>query len=136
VVYNALWVFTHFSDENIQWLRTKRNFLIDILLNKFDYDAGAKREGKVRMTLALLERLPISAEDVRTDYLDYCLARINSLEPYGIRALCMKQAYRQCCYYPELLNELRSEIELMDTVPLSPGLEAARRNLMSKLQVK
>lgn len=122
VGYNALWVFTHFSAEEIKWLEPKRNELVDIALS-------TSHSGKRRLALNLLERLPISVNDLRGDYLDFCLSRINSTEPYGIRALCLRQAFAQCRFYPELMAELEAEIELMDAGGLSPGMAAARRGV-------
>lgn len=126
VGYNALWVFTHFSAEEIKWLEPKRNDLVDIALS-------TSHSGKRRLALNLLERLPISVNDLRGDYLDFCLSRINSTEPYGIRALCLRQAFAQCRFYPELMAELVAEIELMGYSPLSPGLAAARRSILKDI---
>ena len=124
--YNALWVFTHFSPADIEWLAPKRNELVDMALT-------TSHVGRKRLILALLERLPFGRDDVRSDYLDFCLSKINSTEPYGIRALCLRQAFAQCRFYPELMDELKNEIELMEQGTLSPGLEAARRIIRHKI---
>lgn len=126
VSYNALWTFTHFSKSDIGWLRDKRDELIDLLLTD-------THVGKRRLILILLERQSICADDLRTDYLDFCLSKINSTEPYAIRALCLKQAFAQCRFYPELLNELTSEIDLMGYSDMSPGLISARKNVLRQL---
>lgn len=126
VGYNSLWVFTHFDKDDKAWLRPKRNELIDYLL-------GVQHEGKRRLILNLLDSQYIGKEDVRADYLDFCLSAINSTEPYGIRALCIKQAFAQCRFFPELLGELKSELEIMEMGELSPGLLSVRRNILKKI---
>lgn len=113
--YNVLWVFTHSPMKDMKWLAPKRDYLIDLLL-KTDH------VGKKRLILTLFEQLPIKIEDIRTDYLDFCLSKINSTEPYAIRALCLKQSYAMCRFYPELMDELKNEMELMQYGELSPGI--------------
>lgn len=124
--YNALRVFTHFSDEDMKWLAPRRNTLIEYVL-------ATKHYGKRRLTLALLEHLHVSIEDVRSDYLDFCLSKINSNEPYGIRVLCLKQSFALCRFYPELIAELKNGIELMECGETSPGLISARKNILKKI---
>ena len=55
-------------------------------------------------------------------------------EPYGIRALCMKQALVQCSLVPELLPELEATLELMDNDFLSSGLRTAKKNVLLKIR--
>lgn len=129
VGYNALWAFTHFSPADMEWLVPKRNELVDMVLT-------TSHTGRRRLMLAFLERLPVGRDDVRSDYLDFCLSKINSQEPYGIRALCIRQAFAQCRFYPELMVELENEIELMEQGTLSPGLAAARRIIRHKIAVR
>ena len=71
--YNAMWVFTHFAPTDMAWLRPKRNDLIDLVLT-------VGHEGKRRLLLTLLEHQTIGKDDIRLDYLDFCLSRINSTE--------------------------------------------------------
>lgn len=126
VGYNALWILTHFSDTGIEWLLPRRDHLIDTLL-------ATGHTGKRRLILALLERMPTDKDSLRTDYLDFCLSRINSTEPYGIRALCMKQAFAQCRFYPELTAELIAQLEMLGYGELSPGLLTARKNILRNI---
>ena len=120
VSYNALWIFTHFSAPAKQRLLPMRDALIDLLLEQ-------SHIGKQRLILTLLESLPTSEEDVRADYLDFCISKINSAEAYAIRAFCLKQAFAQCRFHPDLLSELEAEMDRMDFEDLSPGLQSARR---------
>lgn len=124
--YNALWIFTHFRATDRLWLADRRNQLVDSLL-------ATEHVGRRRLVLTLLDALPFEAQDVRTDYLDFCLSNINSDEPYAIRALCMKQAFAHCRLFPELATELEAELELLATREMSPGLRSARRNVLRGL---
>lgn len=126
VGYNALWIFTHFPAEDMKWLVAKRVVLTNLVL-KTDH------VGKRRLILTLLEHLPIKMEDIRTDYLDFCLSKINSTEPYAIRALCLKQSYAMCRFYPELMAELKNQIELMEYGELSPGLLSVIRRIKKRI---
>lgn len=127
VATNALWVFTHFSAVDNEWLYAKHDQLIDRCLNEKDAT-------KLRLMLNLLLRQPYTEEDIRTDFIDYCLMRLTDPKsPYAIRALCIKLAYEQMRHWPELLNELRQTLEMISCEPLSPGLRSAWRQVMKKL---
>ncbi|MDE6467777.1 MAG: hypothetical protein K2L28_02640, partial [Muribaculaceae bacterium] len=77
--YNALWVLTHFSKTDIDWLQAKRDELIDTVLT-------TPHTGKRRLSLALLEELTVEQTEIRDAYLAFCLSKITSQEPYGFRA--------------------------------------------------
>ena len=84
--------------------------------------------------LTLLLRQPFDEEDIRTDFIDFCLMRLTDPKsPYAVRALCIKLAYEQMRYWPELLNELRQTLEMINREPLSPGLRSAWRQVMARL---
>ena len=127
VATNALWVFTHFALADNAWLYAKHDQLIDRCLNEKDAT-------KLRLMLNLLLRQPYTEEDIRTDFIDYCLMRLTDPKsPYAIRAQCIKLAYEQMKYWPELLNELRQTLKMISCEPLSPGLRSAWRQVMKKL---
>jgi len=126
VGYNALWVFTHSLRHGNSWLCARRDDLIDKLL-------VTRHIGKTRMILSLLNRLPAGKDPLRIDYLDYCLSGINSVNPPGIRALCIRQAYSLCKSYPELLSELYEQLCIMDCGELSPGIKSARRDILKAI---
>lgn len=127
VATNALWVFTHFALADNEWLYAKHDQLIDRCLNEKDAT-------KLRLMLNLLLRQPYTEEDIRTDFIDYCLMRLTDPKsPYAVRAQCIKLAYEQMRYWPELLNELRQMLEMISCEPLSPGLRSAWRQVMKKL---
>ena len=127
VATNALWVFTHFAAVDNEWLYAKHDQLIDRCLNEKDAT-------KLRLMLNLLLRQPYTEEDIRTDFIDYCLMQLTDPKsPYAVRAQCIKLAYEQMKYWPELLNELRQTLEMISCEPLSPGLRSAWRQVMKKL---
>lgn len=126
VAVNALWTFTHFAADDNVWLFAKHDQLIDRCLNEKDAT-------KLRLMLNLLLSQPYTEEDIRTDFIDFCLARITDARaPYAIRAQCIKLAYEQMRYWPELLDELRQTLDLISCEPLSSGLRSAWRQVMKK----
>lgn len=127
VAVNALWAFTHFTADDNVWLFAKHDQLIDRCLNEKDAT-------KLRLILTLLLRQPFDEETIRTDFIDFCLARITDARaPYAIRAQCIKLAYEQMRYWPELLDELRQTLEMISCEPLSPGLRSAWKQVMKKI---
>ena len=128
VAIDALWTFTHFAADDNVWLFAKHDQLIDRCLNEKDTT-------KLRLILTLLLRQPFEEETVRTDFIDFCLARFTDVRaPYAIRALCIELAYEQMKYWSELLNELRQMLDLISNEPLSPGLRSAWRQVMKKIK--
>lgn len=127
---NAVWIFSHFTEEDNKWLFSKQQELIDAVMRT---ESITKR----RIMMVLLERQPFTEKGFRADYLDFCLEHMAMLqEPYGVRALCMKQAFVQCSLVPELLPELEASLELMDDNFLSSGLRTAKRNILKKIGTK
>lgn len=126
VGFNALWALTHFPATEREWFDTKRRTLIDSLL-------ATNHTGRRRLTLTLLNDKLSAPAEIRTDYLDYCLGAINSTEPYGVRTLCLKQAFALCRRHPELLAELATTISMMERGTLSPGLLSARNQTLRKI---
>ncbi len=125
---NAAWIFSHFTEEDNKWLVSKQQELIDAVMR-------TKSSTKRRLMMVLLERQPFTEGGFRADYLDFCIEHMSMLEePYGIRAMCMKQAFVQCSLVPELLPELEATLQLMDDDFLSSGLRTAKRNLLKKMR--
>ena len=124
---NALWVMTHLPETDAEWLLSLRDEMIDILLTETD-------TGKKRMLLQLLREQEYVADDIRTDFLDYCMSKINSeYEPYAVRCFSIYAAYKMCRHFPELLAELEEHLDMMRYQTLSPGLESALHQTKSKI---
>lgn len=99
VSYQALWVCTHFSKPEVEWLTLKQDELIDAALT-------CPHSGKRRMLLNLLCQQQL-ADPPRVDLLDFCMERMVSRnEPAGVQSLCIKLAYQLTCSIPELQQEL------------------------------
>lgn len=129
VAINALWTFTHFDKANNEWLISKHEDLIDRVLIE-------NNETKSRLMLSLLLRHPFEEESLRSDFIDFCIAKITACsQPYAIRCYCMKLAYEQMKYYPELLTELKAAIDMLEQEPLSPGLTSAKKQVMKKIKL-
>ncbi len=104
---NAAWVMTHFTDEQVMMLMPRQNEFIDLILTTGNSSLR-------RLLLNIIERQEIKEENLRTDFLDFCLEHTSSpTEQPGIQSLCMKLAYRQCRFYPELMEEFRNMLQLM-----------------------
>lgn len=127
VATNALWTFTHFAADDNVWLFAKHDQLIDRCLKEHDTT-------KLRLILTLLLSQPYTEEDIRTDFIDFCLARLTDARaPYAIRAQCIKLAYEQMRHWSELLDELHQTLEMISCEPLSPGLRSAWKQVMKKI---
>ena len=129
VSYQALWVCTHFSKEDVEWLSRRQDELIDAAMS-------CPHSGKRRMLLNLLSRQP-AANPPRMDFLDFCLERvITRREPGGVQSLCIKLAYQLTCSIPELQQELRTMLEIMEPELLSPAIRAVRKNILKAMKAK
>ena len=124
---NALWCLTHLQKKRGDRLQSHQNRFINLLLVE-------TRCGKKRMLLQLLREQSYNSDTLRSDFLDYCLTKINSeCEPYAIRAFSIYCAFKMCRCYPELIAELEEYLTLLATQSLSPGMKSAmattRRNI-------
>lgn len=57
---------------------------------------------------------------------------ISKVEPFGIRALCMKIAYELCSPIPELRQELQIILETMEGES-SPAIQVTRKNILKAI---
>ena len=46
----------------------------------------------------------------------------------------MKLAYEQMKFYPELLQELKAALDMLEQEVLSPGLASAKRQVMKRIK--
>lgn len=124
--YHAAWIFTHFSSQDNEWLYNKQDQLIDNIL-------VCKHGGKRRVILNLLYRQPFP-NPPRIDFLDFCLERMMSSEELpGVKSLCMKIAYELCRPIPELIQELKTMLAMMEG-DLVPSIRAVRKNILKAMQ--
>lgn len=127
ISYQAAWVFTHFPQQENQWLCNKQNELINELL-------ACSHPGKRRLLLSLLYRQPLAIPP-RVDFLDFCLEHMLSKnELPGVKTVAMKLAYELCRPIPELLQEFKSILELQEVEPLPISIRTVRKNILIAMQ--
>lgn len=127
VANNAAWVFCNINEKGNKWLYPKHDELIDEAIRTTD-------DTKRRLMLVLLLSQPFDKEHLRTDFLDFCLGCINSgKESTSVRTLSIKLAYEQCKFYPDLLRELQSTLELLEPDLLSTGVRTVRRKTLAEI---
>ncbi len=72
--------------------------------------------------------------NIRTDFLDYCMSKINSeCESYAVRCFCIYTAYKMCRHFSELVSELEDHLDMMRYQTLSPGLKSALRKTKANI---
>lgn len=90
---------------------------------------------KKRLLLTIIERQAFPKEEIRVDFLDFCIKNILSTgEPASTRSLCAKMAYYQCVHYQELLSELNNVIQLALSDKLTRGVESSFKKILKKNQ--
>ncbi len=125
VARNALWGLTKACKAEHAQLQPLLHPLIDLAMQT---DNASVR----RLSLYHIERLKLEEDDLRTDFLDFCLAHmVNPDEFPGIQSLCMKIAYRMCKFYPELTGEFMRTIESMDMTFYKPAVKCVRNRILS-----
>lgn len=125
---NAAWIMTHLPSSDDAWLTEKQETLINIAMRTTSITLR-------RLAMTLLLRTEFKADDIRTDFLDFCLyMMMRPDQPNGVRSVAMKLAYLQCRHFPELLAELRQTLDIMEPEFLSPALKTTKRNLFKKMK--
>lgn len=125
IAASAAWVLTHFSPNDNRWLYSKHDELIDEVLVCTD---GSKR----RLLLNLLYKQPF-ADPPRVDLLDFCFERMLSIQELpGVQSLCIKIAYELCLPIPELKQELKTTLDMMQG-ELKPAIYCVRRNVLKAM---
>ena len=125
VARSALWGLTKASDKELSELQLLMNELIDLAMKT---DNSSVR----RLTLNVIERLKMKEEELRTDFLDFCLEHLLNVEEFpGIQAVCAKLAFRMCKFYPELMDELIRTLEGMEIEYYKPAVKSIRNRILT-----
>ncbi len=125
--YQTLWVFTHFNQKENEWLFDKQDELINEVL--ICQHAGKRR---LFLTLLLKQSHP---NPPRVDFLDFCLERMLSKDELpGVQTNCMKLAYELSRQIPELLEELRLTLDIMETDLLPISIRTVRKNVLKAMR--
>lgn len=123
--YQAAWVLTHLPCHENKKLYSEQDKLINEVLS-------SKHIGKQRSILTLLYKQPLT-NPLRIDFLNFCLDKmVSKHEPIGIQSLCMKIAYELCRPIPELRQELRMTLEMMEG-ELPAAIYASRKNILKAI---
>ncbi|MEE3413433.1 MAG: hypothetical protein VZQ58_06115 [Bacteroidales bacterium] len=124
---NATWVLTHLPKSEDKWLNTKRDLFIDSAMK-------TNNVTKKRLYLTLLERCKYEKDDIRTDFLDFCLWKVADIgETTGVQSLCMKLSLKQCLHYKELLLELKDKLIMAEPILTSIACKHQRKNILNKI---
>lgn len=125
VARSALWALTKGTDKELSVLQPMLHEFIDLAMS-------TENSSVRRLSLNLVERLEMTEDDLRTDFLDFCFEHMVDIEEFpGIQTLCMKLAYRMCQFYPELMDELKRTIEAMQIEYYKPAIKGLRTKILS-----
>ena len=125
VARTALWGLTKANKEELSQLQVILNEIIDQAMQT---DNSSVR----RLSLNVVERLEMSDEDLRTDFLDFCFEHMMDIEEYpGIQSVCMKLAFRMSKFYPELMDELKRTLETMEIYYYKPAVKGVRNRILN-----
>ena len=125
VARSALWGLTKASKDELSQLQVILNELIDQAMQ-------TENSSVRRLSLNIIEKLEMSEDDLRTDFLDFCFEHMMDVEEYpGIQSVCMKLAYRMCKFYPELMDELKRTIEAMEIDYYKPAVKCVRNRILN-----
>lgn len=128
VARNALWSMTKATDKELSQLLPITDELIDLAMT-------TDNSSVCRLSLNIIERLPMEKDDLRSDFLDFCLEKMTAIdEPPGIQSLAMKLAYRMCKFYPELMNELIVTLKAMEMDFYTAAVKSVRNRILKPNQ--
>ena len=126
VARSALWGLTKACDNELSKLQ--------VLLNELIIQAMQTENSSVRrLTLNVIERLELTEDDLRSDFLDFCMEHMVAGDEFpGVQTLCMKLAYHMCRFYPELMEEFMRIIEAMEIDFYKPAVKGLRAKILSE----
>ena len=131
---HSAWALTHLPKTDNSYIAAHREDLVGLATTTADTSLR-------RITLTLLERLewklPVDNGEPPSYYIELLNFSMEHLmmsdEPYGVRSLCMKLAYTLSVPYPELLDELRQSLLLIEPSELGAGVRHTRNKILEKL---
>ena len=125
VARSALWGLTKASDEELSQLQ--------VLFDELIVQAMQTENSSVRrLTLNVIERLELTEDDLRTDFLDFCMEHMVAGDEFpGVQTLCMKLAYRMCSFYPELIQHNTPNDNKMEIAYYKSAVKGLRAKILS-----
>ena len=125
VARSALWGLTKASDKELSHLQVLLDELIDQAMH-------TENSSVRRLTLNIIERLELTEDNLRADFLDFCMAHMVAGDEFpGAQTLCMKLAYRMSSFYPELKEEFMRIIDAMEIEYYKPAVKGLRAKILS-----
>ena len=125
VARNAFWSLTKATDKELSQLQPILNELIELAMT-------TPSSSVCRLSLNIIERLKMEEDDLRTDFLDFCLEHMADADELpGIQSISMKLAYRMCKFYPELLAEFKATLESMEPEFFKPAVNCVRNRILN-----
>lgn len=129
VARSALWGLTKAKDHELSQLQVLFNELIEQAMH-------TENSSVRRLTLNIIERLPMNEEDMRTDFLDFCFEHMVKGDEFpGVQTICMKLAYRLCKPYPELIDELKRTLKDMEIEYYKPAVKGIRNKILTNKMI-
>ena len=106
---------------------------LQVILHDFINQAMQTANSSVRrLSLNIIERLEMSEDYLRTDFLDFCFEHMIDVKEFpSIQSVCMKLAFRMCKFYPELMDELKRTLEAMEIDYYKPAVKCVRSRILS-----
>lgn len=122
VVIQSLWVLSQLRSPNNNWLQSKQEKLIKICME-------TNHTSIRRLSLSVLNKLDcLCVEDLM--FYNFCIEQMSNLnEAVGVRALCIKIAYKYVLVYPDLGQELTVLLEMMDGETSAAVISACNNTL-------
>lgn len=126
IANNAAWILSHISERDSVVLQP---FLPDFVELSMQTDDDTLR----RLLLTVLHNTSSGEVTQNATFLNFCLDRLTTpTTPTGIRATCLKLAYRHCRLYPDLMQELIGILQFMDREPLPPAITCLRNKILKE----
>ncbi len=131
---HCAWALTHLPSDANSSIAAHRDSLVACATSTSNVSLR-------RLSLALLNRIewphnanPDNVPESYITLLDFCLLHMMMAdEPYGVRALCIKLAFTLCSPYPELREELRQSLLLIEPSNLGAGVKNTRNKVLKAL---
>ena len=125
VARSALWGLTKARDNELSQLQVLLDELIDQAMQ-------TENSSVRRLTLSIIERLKLTEDNLRADFLDFCMEHMVAGDEFpGVQTLCMKLANRMCKFYPELMEEFKRIVDAMEIDYYKPAVKGLRNKILN-----
>ncbi len=120
---NAAWILSHLSGED------KRLYLSPFYDEITDRVMASNLKIRRGLVLSILLDL-VTDRNFRTDLFDFCLIHaVDKKEADSSRSMMINLAAKMCRFVPELANELKVSLDMLE-YEMKPSIAAARRNAL------